>query len=175
MNKLPLFLIFILFISCNEDSNEILGSEEVNEIFSNELVKRVLILESFNGSTFGSDSIIEYYENKMMLNREYYYKVYQDDPYRRVFTTYSYNSDNYLIEENYFNDKELQDHFGATEYTYNANGNIKSHITNKFRPGNYSDDLYNRSTSFEYNEDTIIKSVIDDRFTNQSLPEKYIV
>lgn len=149
MKKIIFFLIPVLFISCTNDDNEFV---------SNELKKRVVLLERHDPSvgSYIADSIIESYKNKMIIGQEHYFKLNIDSTYKSRFETYEYNTKDYLIKISHYNDVNLNENYAITNFNY-ENGNIKSRIYNRFSPSNFSNTLVHSTTHFEYDIDTINK------------------
>lgn len=171
MKKAIFFLNLILLISCARDNDD--------KVVTNQLKKRVVLLESYDsnkGTTFVSDSVIETYENKMIVRKDHYFKTQSDSPYISRFDSYEYNANNYLIKSNSYNDINLNENYATTNYQYNEDGNIKNIVYNRFNPSNFSTTLSNTTTHFEYVFDTINRYVIDHMNNDNIIKsDKYIV
>ena len=174
MKKTIFFLNLILFISCNKNNDNI---DDNIKVVSNELKKRVLLLESWDPSvtSYVSDSIIEFYENKIIIRKDHYLKSNKDALYIGRFDTYEYNTNNYLIKVNHYNDINLNENYATSNYYYD-HGNIKNRNYNRYNPSNFSNTLVNYTTHFEYTLDTINRYDINHLNNNAvENSEKHIV
>ncbi|MFY0630727.1 MAG: hypothetical protein JXR05_10120 [Flavobacteriaceae bacterium] len=164
MKKIILFLSLISLISCHKS--------DLQFAVSNDLQKRVIIIEGYDPyvTSYVSDSIIEYYQNKMILRKESYLKLNINAPYISTFSTYEYNANNYLVKIKNYNDIGLSDHYATSDYLYNESNKIAQVVFNRFSPSNFSNTLINNSTRFEYISDTIktysINHLNNDMSTN---------
>lgn len=163
-------LIALLYFSCS-DTSEVLTS--------NNLTKRVLLLESYDQSlqsgSYVSDSIVEYYENKLIFRRDHFYRRY-NDPFIGFYRTYIYDQNNVLLTIDGYNDTAVSEHYLSVNYSYNNDNNIQEIHSRKFMASNFSDNLYDITKYYEYDSDTIRTYSIDhlDSDTREDL-KTYIV
>ncbi len=167
MKRTIFFLILILCISCKK--NEVLHS--------NNLKKRVILLESYDSSgSFLSDSIIEFYKNKLIIEKKHFLKVDKESSYVLFYQNFEYNEEKLLTKVNTYNDVDLNDISSTTEYSYNGENNIQKIEYKKIRPSNLSDDLYNSKYDYEYISDTIKVYFETNKFNSLTTREEaYVV
>ena len=168
MKKLLFLFSLLLFFSC----------ERMEMNISNDLKSRVLLISSYDPvvTSFVSDSIVEYYENKKIVEREYYWRQNLDDDFIGVFRTYEYNESNLLSKIRFFNDKDFLDEYATLEYRYDTQGAIQKIAYDKFAASIVSDNLSRTSNNFEYEADTI-KRISVDHLDNDAITgtKNYIV
>ncbi len=122
----------------------------------------MLIFESYDPyGSYVSDSIIEYYKNKLIISKDYFRRLGKGDSYIPIFRTFDYNQDNLLIKINSYNDFNLNDHNFSTAYFYNKDNSIQKISSQKFKASNLFNNLYNKISYYEYKNDTIRTYHID--------------
>ena len=156
MIKRILILLTLLWVFSCDNNEEFVSFDG--------LQKRVILLESFDSqiTTFVSDSIIEYYENRLIVRKDHYYKLAINAPFTALFQTYQYDRQNNLLKQiKSYNDFSLSDFYAISDYYYNEDNNITKISYDKFNPSNISSQLNNITTHFEYEENNIEKYSID--------------
>ena len=86
-----------------------------------------------------------------------------NDGYKAPITKYSYDNQNRLIEESYFNDRlELIDGVAKTKFTYDQNGNVqsKSYFDKSDYPSPMYEDYPNVKEVYTYNDRNKLTQVI---------------
>ncbi|WP_378187447.1 hypothetical protein ACE939_03800 [Aquimarina sp. W85] len=161
MKKILLFLFIVSLISCNNDEDQI-------EILSDNLKKRLFVSRG-DPDTIGRDSIIEYYENKLITRSEYFL-TYTQKTYKR-FNTYDYDANMLLTQINYFTDENLTNLYLTTTYFYDENFRVQKIVDVKFKTSNWGSKLYNYGTYYEYKSDTVRKYRVDHLDNDKILEE----
>jgi hypothetical protein len=151
MKKTFFLLTLISLLSCNNDDDD----DDI--YFSNELKKRVLLIESYDPyvTSFVSDSIIEYYEDRLIVRRDYFAKQDKESGYVPYFNDFEYDMNNLLIKVNYYNDDDLSEKSSTLKYSYNGDNSIRKIEFQKTSPSNLSEGLYSFTYDYEYKSDTI--------------------
>ena len=120
-------------------------------------MKNRLVLLHSHGTygSFVSDSIIEYYENKLIVRADLYRRWSEEGAYKQLYLTYNYNKDKLLTQRNLFTDSNLTNLYSTITYWYNKDMEIQKINSDKFKVSNISDKLYNWTMFYEYKSDTI--------------------
>ncbi len=148
MKKIITFLCFVTLLSCNNDDKLVI---------SDDLIKRVILLESYDPyvSSYVSDSIIESYNNRVIVRKDHYLKLNKDASYVGFFQTYEYNAQNILIKTKSYNNFNLSEYYASSDYYYNEDDGIEKIEYNKFNSSNFSSTLANYTIHFDYQLDTV--------------------
>jgi len=144
MKRTLLFLLIVFLISCNNDKDEL-------ELYPDGLKKRVFV--GIDGPS--SDSIVEYYEDRLITRAEWYTLNNNNIIVRYI--TYDFNSNMLLTQVNFYNDKDLTDLRSRTTYFYDENLRIQKIEYKDSKPTIVSpnDQPYHGTKFYEYQEDTV--------------------
>lgn len=151
MKKTLLFLLIVSLISCNNDKDEL-------ELYPDGLKKRVFV-SGWDIDTYGSDSIVEYYEEKLIRRAEKYIR-YRDE-LNPMYLTYDFDSNMLLTHVNYHNDIDMTDLFATNTYVYDENLRIQKIEWKKIKASSLNDILSHHTTFYEYQGDTVRTYRID--------------
>jgi len=151
-------MFLALLFSCKKDTMNM----------TDPLKKRVVIIEDFifpaapSGETkYVADSIVEYYDNKRIIDREFYTREEYDADFDSVFMRYEYSAQGLLSKVRFYNDLGQEDDYALQTYSYNGQSEIEDITYEKFSSSNLSDNLSHTSTSFNYVANTIERTKVN--------------
>lgn len=168
MKKILLFLSIVSLISCNNDEDQIEILEDQIEILSDNLKKR-LFVGGGSLDKWGRDSIVEYYENKLITKSEVFLKFTESTA--AVYKTYDFDANLLLTQINSFTDENLTNLYRTQTYFYDEDFRLQRIEDVKFKTSDWGPKLFKYGTYYEYKSDTVRRYRVDHLDNDKILEE----